>query len=64
MGNTCIQHSDRFDADIEYSLADLLNSTAEDQDTTVYIWGLDDDGYSYFLAFTDGAYDDTLTYEA
>lgn len=58
--NTDTVRSDRFDADIEYSLDDLDVGDLE----LVAVWGIAEDGRCFFIYFIDGIFDDNLTEEA
>lgn len=60
-----LQHSARFNADIEYNPTDPSQLTITDQDEEVLTyWGIDDDGVCYFISFVNGVFDDSQTEEA
>jgi len=65
MTRTAIQHSARFDADIEYNPSEpcSLNIDDEDHEVLTY-WGIDADGNCYFITFVGGIYNDSFTEEA
>lgn len=65
MNNTAIQHSSRFNADIEFNPRDpsRLHIDDEDREHLTY-WGIDDEGHCYFITFIDGEFYDSETEEA
>lgn len=62
---TATFHSDRFRTDIEYDPNDPTRITMTDfNEESMTYWGIDPDGWCFFITMIDGTFIDDLTEEA